>query len=375
MKVVILGPAHPLRGGIADFNEALANSIQQDGHSVSIYSFSYQYPSFLFPGTSQFTDSHPPAGLTIHPTLNSINPFSWISTANKISREKPDFVVIRFWLPFMGPSLGTVAKILRRRKIKVIAITDNVIPHEKRPGDYALTKYFINNCDAFITMSRSVLNDLEKFTSTGHKVFIPHPVYNIFGSPVSKTEARAKLKLGENDKIILFFGFIRPYKGLNLLLDAMNDQRVKERNIKLLIAGEFYEDKAPYIERINRMEKDSVTLYSDFIDKSEVKNYFCAADIVVQPYLTATQSGITQIAYHFGRPMLVTNVGGLAEIVPDGRVGYVTEKNPAAIASALIDFYDNKRETVFAQNAESDKGKFSWTSFTQGLKKLYEQIR
>jgi glycosyltransferase involved in cell wall biosynthesis len=374
LKVVILGPAHPLRGGISDFNEALATSLLQEGHDVKIFSFSYQYPGFLFPGTSQFTDTPAPSGLDIHPSLNSINPLSWFSTANKIISEKPDVVVIRFWLPFMGPSLGTVAKKLRKKKIKVIAITDNVIPHEKRIGDRLLTRYFIKNCDAFIAMSRSVLNDLSEFTTTDNKIFIPHPVYNIFGNSIPKADARHSLKLDTNSKIILFFGFIRPYKGLNLLLDAMNDERIKSRNITLLVAGEFYEDKTPYIDRINSMPEGRVILHSDFIDKEKIKNYFCAADIVVQPYITATQSGITQIAYHFDRPMLVTNVGGLAEIVADKRVGYVTDTDSKSIADALIDFYDNSREEEFAKNVSIDKEKFSWKSFTRGLIKLNEQI-
>jgi D-inositol-3-phosphate glycosyltransferase len=375
LKIVILGPAHPLRGGIADFNEALATSLQNQGHVVTIFSFSYQYPGFLFPGTSQFTDSPAPSDLNIRSTLNSVNPLSWYSTAGKIAAEKPDMVIIRYWLPFMGPALGTIAKKLRKKKIKVIAITDNVIPHEKRIGDHAFTKYFVSNCDAYIAMSRAVLNDLEKFTSSDKKLFLPHPVYDIFGEGISKEKAREELSLKTGDRIVLFFGFIRPYKGLNLLLDAMNDERIQMRNIRLLIAGEFYEDKTPYLNRISTMKKNSVILHSDFIDKAKIKNYFCACDIVVQPYITATQSGITQIAYQFGRPMLVTNVGGLAEIVINGRDGYVTGTDAASIADALIDFYDNEREDEFSRNVIVDKDKFSWKSFTNGLISLYDQIR
>lgn len=374
MKIVILGPAFPLRGGIADFNEALAAGLKKEGHSVILFSFSYQYPGFLFPGTSQFTTGNKPADLDIRSTLNSINPVSWFSTAKKIINEKPDLVVVRFWLPFMGPALGTVAKLLRRRKIKVIAITDNVIPHEKRAGDRVLTQYFINQCDGFIAMSRSVLADLEKFTTNRHKLFIPHPIYNIFGEPVLKDEARSFLKI-TGDKVILFFGFIRPYKGLNLLLDAMSDPRVRDRKITLVIAGEFYEDKEPYLRKIDSENiSENILLHTDFISKENVRYYFGAADLVVQPYLTATQSGITQIAYHFGRPMLVTNVGGLAEIVQDGRVGYVTEKSSVAIADALINFFDNNRESGFSENVKADREKFTWKNFINGMMKLYDEI-
>ena len=376
MKVILIGPAFPLRGGIADFNEALAISLQDAGHQVIIYSFNYQYPTLLFPGTSQVAAGEAPKNLIIRPTLNSVNPLSWYRTASEIISEKPDLVLIRYWIPFMGPALGTVAKKIRQKKIKVIAITDNVIPHEKRPGDKMLTKYFINQCDGFITMSQSVYDELNQFTDTNDKILLPHPIYNIFGDRVVKSVARKNIGMNDNDKVILFFGFIRAYKGLNLLLDAMSDKRIRNGGIKLVIAGEFYEDKAVYLEKIKTNElSQSVILHTEFIDKGKVKDYFCAADMVVQPYLNATQSGITQIAYYFGRPMLVTNVGGLAEIVPDKRVGYVTEKKASAIADAICDFYDNNREKEFSINVDLDKEKFSWENFIEGVFRLYDKIK
>lgn len=376
MKVVIIGPAFPLRGGIADFNEALAIALQNDGNEVIIYSFYYQYPKILFPGKTQLADGGKPAHLKIKSTLSSVNPFSWRKTASAIVNEKPDLVIVRFWLPFMAPALGTVAKHLRKKNIKVIAITDNVIPHENRIGDSSLTKYFIKNCDAFITMSGSVLKDLEKFTLTDKKVFLPHPIYNIFGERLSKAEARKNFNLPSEERIILFFGFIRKYKGLNLLLDAMADERIKQRNIKLLVAGEFYGDEQMYHDKIKALNiGENIILHTSFIDKQKVRDYFCSADLVVQPYITATQSGITQVAYYFGRPMLVTNVGGLSEIVKDRRVGYVTDVNSKAIADALCDFYDNNREIEFSANVDVDKEKFSWKYFLNGLKKLYESIK
>ena len=242
MKVVIVGPAYPLRGGIADFNEALAIAFQKEGIPASLYSFYFQYPEFLFPGKTQNAIGEANPELKISSTISSVNPMSWFSTANKIANEKPDLVIIRYWLPFMAPALGTIAKLLRRKSIHVIAITDNVIPHEKRPGD---------------SMSKSVLNDLTKFTSTTKKKFIPHPVYNIFGEAISKSEARKKLSIPENDKLILFFGFIRSYKGLDLLIEAMNEPEVKQQNVRLLIAGEFYEDNKPYLDRINELNAEN----------------------------------------------------------------------------------------------------------------------
>lgn len=375
LKAVIVGPAFPLRGGIADFNEALAIAFQEEKIETSIYSFYFQYPKFLFPGTNQNAEGSPNSALKIHSTISSVNPISWWNTAKKIISEKPDFVVIRYWLPFMAPALGTIAKLLRRKKIHVIAITDNVIPHEKRPGDSAFTGYFVRNCDAFVTMSKSVLNDLSKFTSSAKKKFIPHPVYNIFGQAIPKSEARKKLSIQNDEKLILFFGFIRSYKGLDLLIEAMSDPALRDLNVKLLIAGEFYEDRKPYLDKIASIENgDRFILHTEFIGKESVKNYFCAADLIVQPYKSATQSGITQIAYHFGRPMLVTNVGGLAEIVTDKRVGYVTERNAGAIADAISDFYVNHRENDFAKNVLADREKFSWKNFTNTIIELNGEI-
>jgi len=375
LKAVIVGPAFPLRGGIADFNEALAIAFQEEKIETSIYSFYFQYPKFLFPGTNQNAEGSPNSALKIHSTISSVNPISWWNTAKKIISEKPDFVVIRYWLPFMAPALGTIAKLLRRKKIHVIAITDNVIPHEKRPGDSAFTGYFVRNCDAFVTMSKSVLNDLSKFTSSAKKKFIPHPVYNIFGQAIPKSEARKKLSIQNDEKLILFFGFIRSYKGLDLLIEAMSDPALRDLNVKLLIAGEFYEDRKPYLDKIASIENgDRFILHTEFIGKESVKNYFCAADLIVQPYKSATQSGITQIAYHFGRPMLVTNVGGLAEIVTDKRVGYVTERTAGAIADAISDFYVNHRENDFAKNVLADREKFSWKNFTNTIIELNGEI-
>lgn len=375
LKAVIVGPAFPLRGGIADFNEALAIAFQEEKIETFIYSFYFQYPKFLFPGTNQNAEGSPNSALKIHSTISSVNPISWWNTAKKIISEKPDFVVIRYWLPFMAPALGTIAKLLRRKKIHVIAITDNVIPHEKRPGDSAFTGYFVRNCDAFVTMSKSVLNDLSKFTSSAKKKFIPHPVYNIFGQAIPKSEARKKLSIQNDEKLILFFGFIRSYKGLDLLIEAMSDPALRDLNVKLLIAGEFYEDRKPYLDKIASIENgDRFILHTEFIGKESVKDYFCAADLIVQPYKSATQSGITQIAYHFGRPMLVTNVGGLAEIVTDKRVGYVTERNAGAIADAISDFYVNHRENDFAKNVIADREKFSWKNFTNTIIELNGEI-
>ena len=369
-KVIIIGPAHPYRGGIANFNNSLADAFFKNGDDIEILSFKLQYPSFLFPGKTQFESSDPPKNIKIKSIINSINPFNWFNVAREINRKNPDFVIIRYWLPFMGPCLGSIARLLNK-KIKILAITDNIIPHEKRFGDFFLTKYFVSSCDAFVTLSASVLEDLTQFTKSKNKKFTPHPIYDTFGEKIDKSVAKKNLELNINDKYLLFFGFVRKYKGLDLMLHAMSDQRIKDLGVKLIVAGEFYDNIDFYLDLINELDIDSnIILKSDFIDERDVKNYFCASDMITQTYRTATQSGVTQIAYHFERPMLVTDVGGLAEIVPHNKVGYVTTQEPKIIADAIVDFYTNNRELDFEKNTKTEKLKFSWQNLIHTIEDL-----
>jgi glycosyltransferase involved in cell wall biosynthesis len=377
LNIIIIGSAHPLRGGgISTFNERLAEVLQQEGHNVTIYSFSLQYPSFLFPGKNQFTDEPAPKDLKIRSVINSINPLNWIKTGRQIKKERPDLIIVRYWIPFMGPALGTIIRGAKRNiHTKVISILDNVIPHEKRPGDVPFTRYFLKPIDAFVCMSREVLRDLRKFEPLKPALFSPHPVYDNYGSMLNKAEARENLGIAPQGRYIMFFGFIRKYKGLDILLEAMADERFARENIKLIVAGEYYGDREEYEALIDKLNiRDRLHLFTDFIPNSEVRNYFSAADVVVQPYRTATQSGISQIAYHFEKPMIVTNVGGLPEIVPDDVVGFVTEVDKKAIADAIIRFYDENKEAQFSDNLKEEKKKYSWDYFTQNIIKLYEQV-
>ena len=379
--VVIIGPGHPLRGGLATFNQRLAKQFINEGHTCSIYSFSLQYPSFIFPGTTQYTDEPAPENLAIHTVINSVNPLNWLKVGNWLKKEKPDIIVVRFWLPLMGPALGTILRRVRKNKhTKIICIADNVIPHEKRFGDKPFTNYFLKSCDAFITMSEKVLNDLRFFEKAKPVQLVSHPLYDNFGAIISKKEARNHLGLPEHQKIILFFGFIRKYKGLDLLLEAMSVlknlnpllREPQDSNIKLLIAGEFYEDKTSYLEQIEKLGiQDQLILRTDFIPDSEVKYYLCAADVVIQPYRNATQSGVTPLAYHFEKPMVVTNVGGLPTLVPDEKVGLVVEPNPQAIADGILKFYQ-LGETYFIPHLRIEKQKYSWSKLVKAIENLAE---
>lgn len=368
MKIAIIGSAHPLRGGLATFNERLAAELQDQGNEVSIYSFSLQYPSILFPGKTQLTDEPAPGDLTIHTAINSINPLNWVKVGRRIKKEKPDLIIIKFWLPFMGPAFGTILRqIKKNRHTRVVCIVDNIIPHEKRPGDMIFTRYFLLPVDAFVTMSKDVLNDLRTFTNKP-AVFHPHPLYDNYGARVSKQEACKKLGLDPNTKYILFFGFIRKYKGLDILFEAMEDERIKDAGIRLIVAGEFYGDQEYYEGLVKEYGiEDQLELFTDFIPNSEVKYYFSAADLIVQPYRSATQSGITQIAYHFEKPMVVTNVGGLPEVVPDGKTGFVTEPTAQHIADAILEFYQPNSLPTLSESLAQEKSKYSWENFTQSL--------
>lgn len=368
-NIIIVGPAYPLRGGLASYNQLLASNLQRQGHKVSILTFSLQYPEILFPGKTQFSEEEGPKDIDIDVALNSINPFNWLKHGKRIRREAPDLMILRYWMPFMAPCLGTLARTVKKNgKTRIVAITDNVIPHERRFFDTVLTKYFIGSCDAFVSMSRSVMEDLRSLNAQKPAYFNPHPMYEGFGDALSKAEARNALGLDVSGRYLLFFGFIRKYKGLDILLRSL--AVMQHKDVKLIIAGEFYEDSAPYLKLINELGLGHrIELHTHFIADSKVREYFCACDMVVQTYKTATQSGVTQIAYYYDRPMLVTNVGGLAELVPHETVGYVCSVNEAEIAKSLDDFYQNEREEDFVDGVRSQRSRFSWSTMIETLLK------
>ena len=369
MKIIILGTAYPYRGGLSAFNERLAHEYQNQGHEVEIYTFTHQYPNFLFPGKTQYSTEPAPENLKIIRKVHSYNPFNWFKVGCEIARKKPDVMITKFWLPFMAPCFGTIARIVKRnRHTRLISILDNVIPHEHRPGDKMFVRYFIRPTDGFVAMSKSVLEDLRLFTTTKPAVFSPHPLYDHYGERLSRETALQMINLPTEQRYVLFFGFIRTYKGLDLLLEAFANDRLRQQNVKLIVAGEFYGDPEPYLKQIKELQiEDKVVLCTDFIPDSEVNRYFSAADIVAQPYKTATQSGVTQIAFHFEKPMLVTNVGGLPEIVPDGRIGYVVEPDSQQIADALHRFFNEHKQEEFEQNVAEEKKKYAWSRFIEAI--------
>lgn len=369
-KVILIGPVHPFRGGIAKFNERLAKQLVDDGHEVFIYTFSLQYPKWLFPGKTQLSQSDAPQGLHIKTMINSINPFNWWKVASEVVSKNPDLVIFRYWLPFMAPCLGTIARRIKRltsgksQKPKLLAIVDNALPHEKRPGDKILTRYFIQAMDTFMVMSEHVKKDLETFTQHNITLF-PHPLYDNFGPPHNPTEAREHLKWPQNTYIFLFFGFIRHYKGLDLLLEAIALPSLRGEDFKLVIAGEFYSDEEKLREQIdNSPVRNKMILHTDFIPDEEVGYYFSSSDCVVQPYRSATQSGVSPLAYHFEVPIVVTRVGGLPDLVPDG-IGQVCEPQPESIAQSMLRMLKDFDTDLFKTKIREEKKKLSWDTFTQ----------
>jgi len=374
-KVITICPAHPLCGVLATFNHRLAREFMAHGNDCAIYSYSLQYPSIFFPGTSQYTKDPPPEGIKIVSVINSVNPLNWIQTGKALRKENPDLIVVRYWLPFMGPALGTILRQVRKNKhTKIICIADNISPHEKRPGDAQFTRYFIKSVDAFIAMSEKVMNDLKSIEPRKPALLVAHPLYDNFGEIVPKAKAREKLSILQNERVILFFGFIRRYKGLDLLLETMNDPRIRQAGIRLLIAGEFYEDEKSYQELIHKLDLgSSLLLHTLFIPDDEVKFYLSAADAVIQPYRNATQSGVTPLAYHFEKPMIVTNVGGLPALVPHEQVGLVCNPDPKSIADAILRFYE-LGEDYFIPHLRAAKQKYSWSTLVETIFSLAKNV-
>lgn len=370
-SIVILGSAYPLRGGgLATFNERLARAFMAAGHQVCIYTFSLQYPSILFPGKSQYSDEPPPKDLDIRVKVNSINPLNWISIGNELRKLRPDVLIIRYWLPFMAPSLGRIAAITKKNNhTHVVAIADNIVPHEKRPGDKLLTRYFIKKPHTFVCMSETVRKDLLMFGFPEHKIRKTlHPLYDNFGDAIPQGAARQELGLADEKYIVLFFGFIRDYKGLDLLLKAFANHKLRELPVRLLVAGEFYSNADDYHSMADELKiTDRVIWHTNFIPNDKVKAYFCASDLVVQPYKHATQSGVSQVAYHFEKPMVVTNVGGLPEMVEHGKAGYVVEPDPEAIADGIIDFFANDRAKPMKDALKEAKKRFSWDRLVESI--------
>ena len=374
MKIILLGPAHPYRGGLASIMETMAREWQSRGHEVRIYTFTVQYPSLLFPGKTQYVTTPAPEDLHIERVMNTVNPLNWLSLGLRLRRECPDMVVMKYWTPFMAPCFGTIARIARSNGVtKFVCQIDNVEPHEHHIIDRPCNHYYLGAVDGFVYMSEQVHGELKAYTAAP-ALFSPHPMFENFGKAVERDEACRRIGIDPAQRYTLFFGLIRDYKGLDLLLKAWAKWMPDGR--KLLIAGEFYASREKYISLIEELGlQDRVVLHDRFIADEYVKYYFSAADALVLPYRTATQSGVTQIAYNFSLPMIVTRVGGLPEIVPDGRVGLVCEADAESIKEALQALYDGDRLQTFKENFAQERKRFSWSAMCDRLEEVYQMTK
>ena len=374
IKIAIVGPAHPYRGGLASIMESMAREFQSRGSEVDILTFTLQYPKILFPGKSQTVDTPPPTDLNIRRRVSTVNPLSWISVGRELKLMRPDIVLMKYWTPFMAPCFGTIARMARSNgHTRVICQIDNVEPHEHHITDTLFNHYYLNSVDGFIYMSEQVHSELKNYTSRP-ALFSPHPIFDNFGERVNREEACKKLGLDPAVRYTLFFGLIRDYKGLDTLLDAWS--KFRRDGHKLLIAGEFYTSAEKYLKQIERLGiKDDIILHDFFIPDEEVRNYFSVADCVVLPYKSATQSGVTQICYNFCTPVIVTDVGGLKEIVPDGRVGYVCPASAEGVHEALEKIYSEDNIARFAEAMQEERKRFTWKAMCDKIEELYSMIR
>jgi glycosyltransferase involved in cell wall biosynthesis len=382
VRVLIVGTAFPLRGGIAHYVSLLYKTLKQRGHWVHIISFYRQYPKILFPGKSQEEVGETAIPLESDAVIDSVNPKSWYDAGKIAAKYQPDLLIFKFWLPFFAPAYGVISRVAKRitrkngKECKVLFIADNVIPHEKRPGDRLFTNFAFKSVDYFIVQSDAVERDLLSLKPDAKYVKLAHPVYEIFGERVDRNEARRQLNIPADAPTILFFGYIRKYKGLDILLGAMPRLIERYPEIRLIVAGEFYGDEAEYRALIDELKipAKNLVLATDYIPNEEVAKYFSASNAVVLPYRSATQSGIVQIAYNFDVPVVATPVGGLPEIVIDGTSGLITkDSSPEAIAEKVIEFFEHDLEASMTAGVVEEKKKYSWDTFVEGIEKLMSE--
>ena len=373
MRIVILGTAWPFRGGLAAFNERLAKQFVQDGHEVEVVTFTLQYPSFLFPGKTQYSSEVAPDGLKIVREINSCNPLNWIKVGKRLKREAPDLLISCYWMAFFAPCYGMIQQIVRRNgKTRCIGLVHNMIPHEPSVLDKCLAPFYVKQTDGFVALSDSVVQDIASLDREQKpKTFSPHPVYDHYGKKMDRKDACVALGLDDRKRYMLFFGLVRAYKGLDLLLDAFAKVKDELKDLQLVVAGEFYEDEDKYLAQIEANGlKDRVVVKNEFVADADLRKYFGVADLIVQPYRTATQSGVTQVAFHFEKPCLVTNVGGLGEIIHHRKMGYAVDPEVDAIANNMLDYYQNDRQEAFTKYLVKEKELYGWDIMAQAFYRI-----
>lgn len=371
MKIAMIGPVHPYKGGIAHYTDLLCRALREDGNEVQLYSFKFQYPKLLYKKPQKDMKSSGFGTNDADFCIHTLNPFNWIKVAGRIKKQKPELIILQWWHPYFAPCFWSICKLLRREKI--LFVCHNVFPHERFPLDRLLTKWTLGCGRYFITQSKMDARDLLSVKHDAVYRVTPHPTYGMFcRQGMSMQKAREQLQIDQGQRVLLFFGFVRKYKGLQYLLEAMKLLKERDFKVQLWVVGDFGEDKEEYVEQIRAFEiGDQVQMVEGYVPDDEVEKYFAASDLVVLPYLSATQSGIVQIAFGFEKPVLVTEVGGLPDVVTNGKTGYVVEPRSAEmIAEAIMDYYINNRREAFVSQIEKEKDRFSWKTFVDTLMEM-----
>lgn len=371
MKIAMIGPVHPYKGGIAHYTDLLCRALREDGNEVQLYSFKFQYPKLLYKKPQKDMKSSGFGTNDADFCIHTLNPFNWIKVAGRIKKQKPELIILQWWHPYFAPCFWSICKLLRREKI--LFVCHNVFPHERFPLDRLLTKWTLGCGRYFITQSKMDARDLLSVKHDAVYRVTPHPTYGMFcRQGMSMQKAREQLQIDQGQRVLLFFGFVRKYKGLQYLLEAMKLLKERDFKVQLWVVGDFGEDKDEYVEQIRRFKiEDQVQMVEGYVPDDEVEKYFAASDLVVLPYLSATQSGIVQIAFGFEKPVLVTEVGGLPDVVTNGKTGYVVEPQSAEmIAEAIMDYYINNRREAFVSQIEKEKDRFSWKTFVDTMMEM-----
>jgi len=374
LKIAFLSVFHPFRGGIAQSNAQIYRAFERQGHELKVWNFSTQYPEVLFPGTTQYVSEKDSADqIDNERTLSSINPITYFKTAKAIKSFQPDLLILRFWMPFFAPSLGYVAGQLKKQGTKVVAVVDNLIPHESRIGDGPLTQYFLKRCNGFVVMSTAVQKDLQSVKPEAPYLFYPHPLYNQFGQKTDKIATKQTLGIKATQKVLLYFGLIRKYKGLDILIKAFDHL---DETYELLIVGEPYGEFKPYQDLIDKNRNQSrIHTITEYVADDEVPKYFSAADVCVLPYRSATQSGVIAISYHFDLPVIVTDVGGLKGTVEPYGAGIVVERPESLLfKDAVLSYFEANHQEEMTAAIQDFKNKYTWDGMAEEITKFVATI-
>lgn len=368
MNIVVIGPYFPYRGGISDTNQELCETLNKLGHNVNVISFKLLYPSLLFPGRTQFYKENSKQDIKSKRLINSINPFNWINNSRVINDLNPELVISTYWTPFLAPCLSFINNTINKNILK-IGIVHNAYPHEKNIFQKKLFKIYLKSINKIITLSKNINNQINEISKSKKKIVLFHPIPKKFGKPIKKQIAKKKIGLKKDYNYLLFFGLIRKYKGLDILIESMSEIIKKRNDVKLLIVGENYESIIKYKKLIKKNNLENcISFINHFISEQEIKYWFCSSELVIQPYKKASQSGITPLSFQFETPTVCTNISGLSEYIIDNKDGFLSNPNSNDLAKKIL-MALNSDLTLIKKEIRNKKEKLTWNNFVSNLLK------